>query len=99
MTSGGKDDIIIDQKFINKQVFECVVGCVSNYGLQLLYQQYLRVIKSQLHNRKERIPLPEVCTGSWTTTMAMPCAHKIAAYIESKTQIPLADSLVCIIVN
>lgn len=77
-----EEDKIQVQLAARKDIFSLLHGKVSRFALGQLAKQL------QLRENNE---MPRQCRGIFTATMKLPCAHKLATYVETHTRVPLDD--------
>jgi len=76
-----RQSIIVNNRH-RLDVFQNLIYKVSQYALNMLYEQFLIIDLSML---------PTVCTGKFRKTFGIPCTHQIRGRIECGTPLELAD--------
>lgn len=77
------ETIRVPHNLRSKTIFSQLCGHISVYALNLMLEQYKKVVQSS-----EAHPLRQ-CTGTFRTTMGLPCSHIIKTHIMQGTSLGL----------
>jgi hypothetical protein len=72
----------VKQKMKNHDIFADVVGRISGFAMDQMYNQFAMYEASVFKDKHKQLPLPEICSGGYRSTLGLPCCHDIKSILE-----------------